>query len=156
MRLSIISFFILVSCVSYSQTVPPPTISHIDSKITMEGAVSPTESLNSTDAIYTVVEEYAHYKDGDAALMTFIAKNIQYPNIALENEIQGKVYLSYVVNVDSTISDITVARSVAGGDILDNEAIRVLKLTSGEWVPAKNNGKVVRCRMILPIIFHLQ
>lgn len=156
MRYTIISIFFLISIVAKSQTVPPPSNTHVNDIPNMEGTVSPSDTKHSSDGIYTVVEEYAHYKDGDAALMAFIAKSIQYPTIAVENEIQGKVYLNYIVNTDSTLSDITVARLVAGGDILNREAIRVLKLTSGNWVPAKNNGKVVRCRMNLPIVFKLQ
>jgi len=61
-----------------------------------------------------------------------------------------------VVNTDSTLSDITVVRGINGGEMLNKEAIRVVKLTSGDWVPARVNNKPVKCKMILPIQFKLQ
>ena len=91
-----------------------------------------------------------------SALINFISSTIVYPEYAKENEIQGRVYLQFVVKSDGTLSDIQVARSVPGGSMLDKEAIRVLKLTSGKWKPASHNGRPVSCRMNFPVSFVLQ
>jgi TonB family protein len=88
--------------------------------------------------------------------MSFISKNMVYPSVSKENEIQGTVFLSYIVRANGNLSDIKVLRSVSGGSELDREAIRVLKLTNGKWSPGKQNGKPVHVEMKLPFRFLLR
>ena len=158
MRLSLTAFIFCFSLISKSQTVPPPKVERIDNSINIEGDVSPAippTSDEEEEKIYTVVEQNAEYTEGMSALIKFISSTIVYPDYAKENEIQGRVYLQFVVRTDGSLSDIKVARSVPGGSMLDNEAIRVVKLTSGKWIPARQNGKPVSCRMNLPVSFVL-
>lgn len=125
----------------------------------MEGDVSPAiapVSDTEEEKIYTIVEQKAEYVGGMSALMKFISSTIVYPEYAKDNEIQGKVYLQFIVRTDGSLSDIKVARSVSGGRMLDDEAIRVIKLTSGKWNPARQDGKPVSCNMTLPVVFVLQ
>ena len=159
MRKTLTAFIFCLSLVSKSQTVPPTTIMRDEIIVEMEGDVSPAIPPTSDgveEKIYSVVEQNAEYTGGMSALIKFISSTIVYPEYAKENEIQGRVYLQFVVKSDGTLSDIQVARSVPGGAILDKEAIRVLKLTSGKWNPARQNGKPVSCRMNLPVSFVLQ
>ena len=159
MRLSLIAFFFCLSLISKSQTVPPTTIMRDEIIVEMEGDVSPAIPPTSDgveEKIYSVVEQNAEYSGGMSALINFISSTIVYPEYAKENEIQGRVYLQFVVKSDGTLSDIQVARSVPGASMLDKEAIRVLKLTSGKWKPAQQNGKPVSCRMNFPVSFVLQ
>lgn len=156
MRFFICFLFLSFSVYSNSQTVTPSKTDRIDERRTTEGESYPVQDIIPTKSeIYSVVEEQAHYKYGDEALLKFISRNIIYPPSAVEIEIQGKVYVQFVVNADSTLSDITVARGINGGEMLNKEAIRVVKLTSGDWVPAKVNSKPVKCKMYLPIMFKL-
>lgn len=125
----------------------------------MEGDISPAiepVSEKEEEKIYTLVEQNAEYVGGMSALIKFISSTIIYPDYAKDNEIQGKVYLQFIVRTDGNLSDIKVARSVPGGKMLDDEAIRVVKLTSGKWNPAHQNGKLVSCNMTLPVVFVLQ
>ena len=125
----------------------------------MEGDVSPAiapVSDTEEEKIYTIVEQNAEYVGGMSALIKFISSTIIYPEYAKDNEIQGKVYLQFIVRTDGSLSDIKVARSVSGGRMLDDEAIRVIKLTSGKWNPARQDGKPVSCNMTLPVVFVLQ
>lgn len=159
MRTTFTAFIFCISLISKSQTVPPTSIMRDEIIVEMEGDVSPAIPLiseNREEKIYSVVEQHAEYTGGMSALLKFISSTIVYPEYAKENEIQGKVYLQFVVRTDGSLSDIQVARSVAGGSMLDNEAIRVVKLTSGRWIPARQNGKPVSCRMTLPVVFVLQ
>lgn len=159
MRLTLPAFVFFISLISKSQTVPPTTIMRDEIILEMEGDVSPAippTSDEEEEKIYSVVEQNAEYTGGMSALIKFISSTIVYPDYAKENEIQGRVYLQFVVKSDGTLSDIQVARSVPGGAILDKEAIRVLKLTSGKWKPAQQNGKPVSCRMNFPVSFVLQ
>jgi protein TonB len=159
MRLTLIAFFFCFSLISKSQTVPPTSIIRDEIIVEMDGDVSPAippTSDGEEEKIYSVVEQNAEYTGGMAALIKFISTTIVYPEYAKENEIQGRVYLQFVVRKDGSLSDIQVARSIPGGSMLDKEAIRVLKLTSGIWKPARHNGRPVSCRMNLPVSFVLQ
>lgn len=159
MRTTFTAFIFCISLISKSQTVPPTSIMRDEIIVEMEGDVSPAIPLiseNGEEKIYTVVEQNADYTGGMSALINFISSTIVYPEYAKENEIQGKVYLQFVVRTDGSLSDIQVARSVAGASMLDNEAIRVVKLTSGRWISARQNGKPVSCKMTLPVVFVLQ
>lgn len=123
----------------------------------MEGDVSPAiPPTSDEEKIYTLVEQNAEYNEGTAALLKFISSTIIYPSEAKENEIQGRVYVQFIVRTDGSLSDIKIARSVPGGKMLDDEAIRVVKLTFGKWNPARQNGKPVSCKMTLPVVFVLQ
>ena len=159
MRTTLIAFFFSFSLISKSQTVPPTSIIRDEIILDTEGDVSPAIAPTSNDEeekIYTLVEQNAEYNGGTAALLKFISSTIIYPEYAKDNEIQGRVFLQFIVRTDGSLSDIKVARSVPGGKMLDQEAIRVIKLTSGKWNPARQNGKPVSCNMTLPVSFVLQ
>ncbi len=159
MRTILTALVFCISLISKSQTVPPTSIIRDEIIVEMKGDVSPTIPPTSDgveEKIYSVVEQNAEYTGGMSALVNFISTTIVYPEYAKENEIQGKVYLQFVVRTDGSLSDIQVARSVPGASMLDKEAIRVLKLTSGKWKPAQQNGKPVSCRMNFPVSFVLQ
>jgi protein TonB len=159
MRKTFTAFIFCLSLISKSQTVPPTSNMRDEIIVEMKGDVSPAIPPTSDgveEKIYSVVEQNAEYTGGMSALVNFISTTIVYPEYAKENEIQGKVYLQFVVRTDGSLSDIQVARSVPGASMLDKEAIRVLKLTSGKWKPAQQNGKPVSCRMNFPVSFVLQ
>lgn len=103
--------------------------------------------------IFTVVEQMPSFPGGEAALMQYLSKNIKYPPFAEENNIQGRVICTFVVERDGSVSDIRIARSVDPS--LDKEAIRVV---SGmpRWIPGRQNGQMVRVKYTLPVTFRLQ
>jgi periplasmic protein TonB len=103
--------------------------------------------------IFYIVEEMPEFPGGEAALRAFIAKSINYPVIAQENGVQGKVYVSFIVDKDGGISDAKIARSVDPS--LDKEALRVVN-TLPKWKPGKQRGKPVRVSYTVPISFVLQ
>jgi protein TonB len=159
MRTTLVALVFCFSLISKSQTVPPTSIMRDEIILDTEGDVSPSIAPTSNDEeekIYTLVEQNAEYSGGTAALLKFISSTIVYPEYAKDNEIQGRVFIKFVVKTDGSLSDIKVARSVPGGKMLDDEAIRVIKLTSGKWKPARQNGKTVSCNMTLPVVFVLQ
>jgi periplasmic protein TonB len=98
------------------------------------------------------VQEPAEYPGGFTQLYSEIGKLIKYPVDCINNEIQGTVYLEFIVNKKGEISDITIKKGVHPK--LDNEAARVLSLLK-KWIPAKNNGTIVKTYYILPIKFRL-
>ncbi len=105
------------------------------------------------EKVFDVVEQMPSFPGGDAALMSFLSKNIRYPAVAEENGIQGRVIVRFVVEKDGSIGETQVARSVDPS--LDREAVRVVK-SMPRWVPGKQNGSAVRVWFTLPVQFRLQ
>ena len=103
--------------------------------------------------IFTVVEEQPTYPGGDEARIRFLQENIKYPEEAKELGIQGKVFVTFVVEVDGSITDVRVLRGIGGG--CDAEAIRVVK-SMPRWMPGKQRAQPVRVQFNLPIKFTLQ
>ena len=103
--------------------------------------------------IFKVVEEMPEFPGGAAKMMEFIQKNIKYPMMARESDIQGRVFVNFVVEPDGSISNVTVMRGIGGG--CDEEALRVVQ-SMPNWKPGKQRGSAVRCSFTVPIIFKLQ
>jgi len=89
---------------------------------------------------------------GETALIRFINSNIDYPQLAIENDVQGKVYVKFVVNTKGEIENAEVVRSV--DDILDKEALRIIN-SMPNWNPGMNGNIAVKVNMIIPINFKL-
>lgn len=85
-------------------------------------------------------------------LMDYLNRNIRYPDIPREMGIEGTVYLSFVINEQGQVEDITILRSVDRA--IDNEAVSVLK-KAPEFVAGKQNGKAIKVRFEVPINFKL-
>jgi protein TonB len=103
--------------------------------------------------IVTWVPEMPQFPGGPAEYLNYLKKNIRYPSKALENGIKGTLKISFVVNVDGTISDIKVIHSLGYG--LDEEAIRVFKKMPA-WKPGKQNSNATPVRLIYPVAFDIQ
>lgn len=105
-----------------------------------------------TLAIYSAVEIQASFPGGLNEFAGFLAKNIRYPAEARQKGIQGRVYLTFVIERDGSLSDIKVIRGVSAD--IDAEAIRVLKI-SPKWIPGKQYGVTIREQYTVPISFNL-
>jgi len=93
------------------------------------------------------------YPGGVQALRNFLAATVKYPEEAVKKGIQGKVYVTFVVNKDGSVSDVKIARGVDPS--LDTEALRVVKLLTN-WKPGRQKGEDVRVSYTVPIKFALQ
>lgn len=103
--------------------------------------------------IFQIVEEMPSYPGGEQKLMAYLSNNIKYPQIAKESGIKGRVFVSFVVEPDGSVSNVKVLRGIGGG--CDEEAMRVVK-SMPKWKPGKQRGKAVRVSYMLPINFQLQ
>ena len=102
--------------------------------------------------IFTEVEQDPEFKGGMAAFYQFLQRNIRYPEAMHKNKVQGKVFVTFVVEKDGTLSNINVVKNIGYGSA--EEAYRVMSL-SPKWTPALQNGRVVRVQFTLPITFRL-
>ena len=103
--------------------------------------------------IFTVVESMPTFQGGDAARIKYLNSNIKYPTIARESGIQGRVFVTFVVETDGRVTDVKILRGIGGG--CDEEAVRVIK-NMPKWVPGKQRGKSVKVQFTFPINFVLQ
>jgi len=103
--------------------------------------------------IFWYVEQLPSFPGGENEMYKFLGNNIVYPEYSKEANIQGKVFLQFVVRADGEITDIKILRGVSPE--IDAEAIRVLKLMP-KWIPGKQNGRNVSVYFKLPINFALE
>jgi len=129
-----------------------------------ETAASLNLSLNSVttvneeveeieEEIFTVVEVQPQFPGGEDSLYNFIYSNLRYPQVAKDNAIEGRVFLTFVVEKDGSITNVKIIRDIGGG--CGHEAKRVVEMMP-KWIPGKQNGKPVRVQFNMPIRFEVQ
>jgi len=111
------------------------------------------EEEEDEQVIFQVVENDPEFPGGIEAMYKFLAQNIKYPQLARENNITGRVYVTFVVEKDGSVSGVKVLRDIGGG--CGAEAVRVVK-SMPKWTPGKQRGKAVRVQYNLPVNFNLQ
>lgn len=111
------------------------------------------EKKPEKEQVFVSVEQMPQYPGGDAELMKYLSSHIQYPAMAIENNVQGRVIVQFVVTKNGSIGEVKVVRSVDRD--LDKEAVRVVK-TLPKFIPGKMNGQAVNVWYTLPVTFKLQ
>ena len=105
------------------------------------------------DAIFVVVENNPEFPGGSDSLYAYIARNIRYPEAAKKEKIEGRVFVTFVIEKDGQVSSAKILRDIGGG--CGEEAIRVVK-SMPKWKPGTQNGQPVRVQFNLPVSFQLQ
>ncbi|MBR4660904.1 MAG: energy transducer TonB [Bacteroidales bacterium] len=113
------------------------------------------EEVVEEEAIpFALVETKPMFQGGDANNFSrWVATHLQYPEIAKENGVQGKVTLQFTVNTDGTVSNVKVLRGVDAS--LDKEAVRLVS-SSPKWTPGKQRDRAVKVSYTFPVIFQLR
>ena len=111
------------------------------------------EEVVEEPQVFFIVEDMPEFPGGELALRKYIAENVRYPEMAKENDIQGTVYVRFVVDTDGSVKNVEVIRGV--DQLLDKEAIRVVQ-SLPKWKPGKQRGKAVKVSHSVPIKFQLQ
>jgi protein TonB len=127
--------------------------------LSTDGFSSAVIDIDTTEQVIFIpglVESPALFKGKPAeeAFREYISQNLNYPQVALENGIAGRVFVQFVVDQRGQVVDIQVTRNV--DPLLDNETLRLIKSTSGMWTPARQREKPVKVRYTFPIMFKLQ
>ena len=102
--------------------------------------------------VFDVVEQMPEFPGGTEALMTFLMKNVRYPEAAYKAGTEGQVIVTFIVEPDGVISNAKVVKKVS--DDLDGEAIRLVG-SMPKWKPGMQNGKAVRVKYTIPVTFRL-
>lgn len=113
----------------------------------------PIEEIVEEPKIFNVVEQMPEFPAGQSALTSYLVNKLYYPEIARQNNIQGKVICNFVINEDGNITNVKVVKSLSKE--CDAEAVRVIS-NMPKWKPGKQNGKPVKTYMNLPINFKLE
>ncbi len=101
----------------------------------------------------SVVEVMPQFPGGNDKMISFLASNIKYPKTAIEANMQGIVYVQFIVETDGSLKSFEIVRGVQAQ--LDSTALSASKLMP-KWLPGKNGGKAVRVRCVIPIDFRLE
>ena len=111
------------------------------------------EMYDLNEPVFLVTDDMPEFPGGEQALKKYISNSVEYPEIAVEKDIQGKVYVTFVVTRFGTVANAKIVRGVDPS--LDKEALRVI---SGlpKWKPAMHQGKAVNIQYTVPINFTLQ
>ena len=103
---------------------------------------------------FAIVEQKPTFKGGDQNTFTkWVFSQIEYPEIAKENGVQGRVVLEFIVDTDGAVKNVKVLRGVDSS--LDKEAVRVVS-SSPKWTPGKQRDKAVKVKFVFPVIFQLR
>jgi TonB family protein len=111
-----------------------------------------TQEKPPENEVFAVVETQPAYPGGDEAMFNYLVNNIKYPEEARIKGIQGRVFITFIVETDGSVSNVKVLRGIGGG--CDEEGVRVVSLMP-KWIPGKQKGKAVRVQYNLPIKFAL-
>lgn len=102
--------------------------------------------------VFFIVEEMPKFPGGELELRKFIANNVEYPEVAKENGIQGRIFVSFVINKKGEVERAKIVRGVDPS--LDKEALRVIN-SLPKWTPGSQRGKPVYVSFTVPIYFQL-
>lgn len=136
---------IIVSCVEDN------SLSEIEEQVSAN-IVKDEIEIEEVNEVFLIVEDKPEYPGGNEAMYKYLGKNIDYPMSARNDNIQGRVFIQFIVNEDGSLCDIQVLKGLS--DDLNREAIRVV---SGMplWTSGRKNDKEVKVKMVLPIFFKL-
>lgn len=110
------------------------------------------EVVYDMDDFQQIPDKFAQYPDGVNGIKNHIVRNLKYPKIAYEKGIEGRVVVSYIVNIHGKVEKVRVVNSVDRK--LDKEAVRVIEIM-GKWKPAYLNGKAVSVEYKQPFMFKI-
>ncbi|MBR5723978.1 MAG: energy transducer TonB [Bacteroidales bacterium] len=113
------------------------------------------EEVVEEEAIpFALVEEKPKFQGGDANQFSkWVSQHLEYPEIAKENGVSGRVMVQFTVNPNGSVSDVKVLRGVDPS--LDKEAVRVIQ-SSPKWTPGKQRDRAVKVTYQFPVIFQLR
>lgn len=112
----------------------------------------PQTPVDADSTVLRTVEQLPEFPGGIVQFMKWLKRNLNYPNLALSQKIQGKVVVSFIVNKDGSISSPKVEKSAH--PLLDSEALRVVKMMP-KWTPGMMDGKPCRTMFAIPVNFRI-
>ena len=125
----------------------------IENNPTGNGDNTEISTVKNPNAVFKFVQYKPQFPGGDEALLKYLNANIKYPQIAIENKIEGTVVIKFTVTKNGDIADVNIIRQIGGG--CEKEAVRVVNQMP-KWKPGIHNNKAVNCYYTLPVKFELE
>jgi periplasmic protein TonB len=100
------------------------------------------------NGVFTIVDNGAEPVGGFDEYLKYIKANLKYP----QTDVEGKVYVQFIVEKDGSLNELKVVKGIEGG--CDKEAMRVIA-ASPKWTPGSHEGNPIRQRIVIPIAFSL-
>lgn len=125
----------------------------VNDKLTTTDVIEDKSSIGVRGGKYDgliFLDKNPSFDSGPTGLLKFISNNFQNPNNAREEKINGKVFISAIVNENGILSDFKVEKGLEKS--IDEEALRILKLTSGKWTQGEFEGEKVVSKIAIPIM----
>ena len=149
-KLMIVCVMVCLAVAAYAQNMANEIASvyqpqHLKSEMNLRHETEPVQLLDYADLMPV-------FFGGDYALRSFMQSNNRYPAEALRADVQGTVYVSFVINENGRITNPIIVKGIGFG--LDEEAVRLVKMMP-EWSPAELGGKPIKMVVTLPIRFRL-
>jgi protein TonB len=136
----------------FSQVVVEERMETVSPEGMMDNVLAPVEEAEPS--IFTIVEKMPEFKGGTEALKTFIFKHLVYPKDAIEADVQGTVYVRFVVRANGQLTNFEVLRSLLPS--MSKAALDVVQLTTGDWTPGEQKGKKVDVYYTIPVKFKFE
>lgn len=141
-----LTFF--VTFFGFSQTENPPPVVQVE-----KDESNDEKSKLAEDEVVDFPDKEARFRGRKDGLSRYINSNVKYPEQAIDRNISGKVYLSFIIEKNGEVSTVKIEKSVH--PVLDKEALRLVQ-NMPKWKPAKVGFRKVRSRCRLPIVFTLR
>ena len=113
-------------------------------------APAPAAAPAAAPTIYFAADEMPAFPGGNAAMLTFLGRKLNYPAAALDHQVSGKVHVAFIVDPEGHLHDPHIVRGLGSG--LDEEALRLVRIMPW-WTPGRINGQAVWMSVTLPIGF---
>lgn len=121
-----------------------------------DDAAIPLPTPVDTIYAYAIVDTPPMFPGGEDSLKSYIYKNLRYPELAKENDIQGTVYASFIIDKTGKVTNPEIKKGLKGiGATCDKEVLRLIK-NMPNWSPGKLAGKPVKVEYIIPVKFNLR
>ena len=127
--------------ISWSSIVDPNDLTYSIEALEQEG-----------EKVYEKVDKMPEFKGGQEAMVKYLISEIKYPEAAKKDNIQGTVYVGFIIRKTGQVEDSKVLKTV--NELLDQEALRVIDAMP-DWIPGEKDGKKVDVRYTIPIRFQL-
>lgn len=137
---------------NYDVALGDSELSDVANRMSIASLPGPYRVEFDKEKVFDVVEEMPRFQGGTGALNAYLKRNVKYPVEAKSVGAQGRVIVSFVVEIDGSLSHVKVVRSV--NESLDREAVRVVN-SMPRWIPGMQNGQVVRVKYTVPVVFRL-
>jgi TonB family protein len=104
------------------------------------------------EEIFMVVEKMPEFPGGPTKMMEYIKNHLQYPNEAKERNLEGKVYIKFVVNPDGSLTEFKILKTA---DVIFNQPSLAVLSNMPKWIPGEQGGKKVKVYTIIPFNYKL-